>query len=428
MDRTVSHAHGLRGTLLLPADKSIAHRAALFAAVADGTSVIRNFPTSADPLSTLACLKQLGIRVDESQLGEIVVAGRGRYGLRPSEVPIDCGNSGTTMRLLAGILAGAGISATLVGDASLSQRPMDRIASPLRRMGAGIVLQDGHAPMEVLSGGPLRGITYTLPVPSAQVKSCVLLAGLYATGTTTVIEPVPSRNHTERMLKLPVAEKGGARHITAGPGLPISPFNMALPADFSASAFFLVAGSVVPGASLHMPRVGLNPTRSALLDVLREMGADICVSARTDVDGEPAADLDVRYRHLRGVTIGGGVIANLIDEVPALAVAAACAAGRTAVTGARELRIKECDRIHAIVTNLRALGADVEEYGDGFAIEGGGQLTGAAVDSFMDHRIAMAMGIAGLVASGQTTISRAEVAEVSFPDFWGVLDRITVSG
>ncbi len=426
MYRAVTHAASLSGTLLLPADKSIAHRAALLAAIADGTSVITNFPDAADPRSTLACLRQLGVRIVEDRPGEIAIVGQGLHGLAAPTSAIDCGNSGTTMRLLTGILAGHGLRATLVGDTSLSQRPMGRIAEPLRTMGATIELRSGHAPVDIFPNQPLRGITYTLPVPSAQVKSSILLAGLYASGTTTVIEPVPSRDHTERMLGLPIFELDDGRHIAAHPAHPIAPITMALPRDFSAAAFFLVAGSITGGGPLRMPGVGLNPTRSALLAVLREMGADIRVTARASIGGEPIGDLEVHPATLKGISLGGDIIPNLIDEVPVFAIAAACANGRTILTGAAELRVKECDRIHATVTNLRAFGVDIKEYDDGFAIQGGSPLVGARVDSFTDHRIAMAMGVAGLVASGQTVITRPEVAMVSFPHFWDTLDSIAI--
>ena len=425
MNRTVHKAAALRGTLLLPADKSIAHRSALFAAIAEGCSHITNFPASADPRSTLACLRQLGVAIREARPGAVTIDGRGRRGLRVPSAPLDCGNSGTTMRLLSGVLAGHALRATLIGDESLMRRPMGRIADPLRSMGARIDLTDGHAPIRIRHDTPLRGITYTLPVPSAQVKSCVLLAGLYARGTTCIIEPLPSRDHTERMLHLPVTRIGGAHHITATAAHPAKPFSMVLPRDFSAASFFLVAGSIIPGGPLLLPGVGVNPTRSALLTVLQRMGADIRVNRRAMAGDEPVADLEVRPARLQSVTLDHSVMGNLIDEVPVLAVAAACARGRTTIRGAQELRVKECDRIHATVTNLRALGAAVEEYEDGFAIEGGRPLVGTRVDSFQDHRIAMAAAIAGLTAEGQTTIARAEVASVSFPGFWDALTQVT---
>ncbi len=426
MDQKVTFAQGLSGTVLLPADKSVAHRSALFAAIADGTSRITNFPLAADPRSTLSCIRQLGIHVTENRPGEIVIEGQGREGLSTPEHPLDCRNSGTTMRLLSGIVAGAGLRASLIGDASLSVRPMQRIANPLRQMGASIALSDDHAPIHIRPQNPLSAITYPLPIPSAQVKSCVLLAGLFAQHTTEVIETVQSRDHTERMLGLKVKQQGAARHIYACASDPVPCQTLSLPRDFSAAAFFLVAGSVVSEGVLYLPSVGINPTRSALVDVLRGMGANISVGPMHQTGPEPIADLTVRPAELQGITLSGALIPSLIDELPVLAVAAACARGRTTVTGAAELRHKECDRIRATVTNLRTLGADVHELEDGFVVEGGMPLQGAPTDSLGDHRIAMAMGIAALVARGTTTVRHAEVADVSFPGFWDALRRIAI--
>lgn len=419
---TLRPATSLLGVIPLPPDKSIAHRAALLAALAEGPSQIVHYPTSADPQSTLACLRQLGVAIEDRD-GILHVQGRGLHGLMAPEAPLDCGNSGTTMRLLAGILAGQPFDTVLTGDTSLSRRPMARVAAPLRQMGAVVDLTDGHAPMTIRGGRPLQGITYRLPVPSAQVKSCVLLAGLYARGETTVIETMPSRDHTERMLGLDVFEAGLERHLTVQGGRRIPGQTWSVPRDFSAAAFFLVAGSVVPNASLQLPGVGLNPSRSALLDVLRAMGAHISVQHERTFGGEPIADLAVQTAVLHGVSVGGAVIANLIDELPALAVAAACAEGRTDIRDAAELRVKETDRLAALATNLRALGAQVTEHPDGLSIEGGRPLTGAVVESYDDHRIAMAMGVASLVARGETVLHNPGCAAVSFPDFWQVLAK-----
>lgn len=413
----------LAGEVELPADKSIAHRAALLAALGDGTSRIVNYPASADPQSTLSVLRQLGVVIEERD-ELLYVEGRGLDGLREAGEPLDCGNAGTLMRLVTGILAGQAFDSVLVGDASLSVRPMGRITKPLAEMGARITLTDGHAPLHVTGGQQLRGITYRLPVPSAQVKSCVLLAGLFAEGETTVIEAVPSRDHTERMLGLDVFEVEGTRHITVQGGQRIPARTWAVPRDFSAAAFFLVAGSIVPEGELYLPGVGLNPSRSALLDVLRAMGADVTVTNEREHGGEPIADLTVRPARLQGVTVRGDVIANLIDEIPVLAVAAACAEGRTEIRDAAELRVKETDRIAATVHNLQALGVDVEAFEDGFAVNGGRPLRGATVESFDDHRMAMAMGVASLVAEGETTIVDPDCARISFPDFWTVLEGV----
>ena len=424
MIRRVSPARSLLGVVELPPDKSIAHRAALLAALADGTSRLVNYSPAADPQSTLACLRQLGVPIYEDEHGILIVEGRGLEGLQAPDRPLDCGNSGTTMRLLAGILAGQPFDSTLVGDASLSRRPMERIATPLRQMGAELTLTDGHAPIHIRGGRTLQSITYRLPVPSAQVKSCVLLAGLFAEGETTVIETVPSRDHTERMLGLSVVEMNGARYLTVRGGMRIPARTWTIPRDFSAAAFFLVAGTIVPDSEIRLPGVGLNPSRAALLDVLRAMGADITVENERSYGGEPIADLTVRSSTLHGVQVGGTLIPNLIDEIPVLAVAAACATGRTEVRDAAELRVKETDRIAAMAENLQALGAHVEVFDDGLAIEGDHRLRGTTVRSFGDHRIAMAMGVAGLVAEGETLIEGAECARISFPGFWEVLDRL----
>ena len=428
MDQVSIKATRLEGEVLLPPDKSIAHRLAILGAIADGNSFIRNYPVSADPQSTLSCLRRLGVRITTTTPGEICIHGRGMYGLRRARAPLDCGNSGTTMRLLAGMLAGQFFPTTLIGDASLGLRPMRRIASPLREMGATVSLQDGHAPIDMGASTGLSGITYTLPVPSAQVKSCVLVAGLYAHGETTVVETTRSRDHTERMLGLDVAEAGGRRRICVRAVNRIAPFDTTIPRDFSAAAFFLVAGSIVSGGAISLPGVGLNPTRTALLEVLTEMGAAIEVKNRRTDGVEPLADLVVRPSRLKAISIRGALISNLIDEIPILAVAALCAEGRTEVRDASELRIKECDRIDATVRNLQALGGEVEEFSDGFAVVGRRPLAGTSVDSFDDHRIAMAMGVAGLVSQGTTTVHRASAARISFPGFWQALRGLTPEG
>ena len=438
MTVTVHPAAALSGAPALPADKSVSHRAALFAAVADGESEIVGFSDAADPHSTLACLRGLGVEIEERPdvLGpdgtpSLFVHGKGLEGLEAPSRPLDCGNSGTTMRLLAGLLAGRPFRATLVGDASLSPRPMGRIATPLGRMGARVEMTDGHAPLTVHGGG-LEGVTYRLPVASAQVKSAVLLAGLSASGTTTVVEPVPTRDHTERMLELDVLEVGGERHVSVDGGHRVRARQWVVPRDVSAAAFFLVAGSVHEAALVQLRGVGLNPTRSGVLDVLRAMGAPIRVENERERGGEPLGDLTVEASGgLEAVEIGGAIVPNLIDEIPVLAVAAACASGRTVIRDAEELRVKETDRIEATAAVLRAMGADVEERPDGLVIEGGRGLRGAEVDARHDHRIAMAAAVAALVADGPTTIHGAEAAAVSFPGFWDALEGLaegTVEG
>ena len=431
MTVTVHPAAALAGSPQLPADKSVSHRAAIFAAIADGESEIVGFSDAADPQSTLACLRALGVEIESRNdvLGpdgtpSLFVRGRGLDGLRRPDGPLDCGNSGTTMRLLAGLLAGRPFPSALTGDASLSVRPMGRIADPLRQMGAAIELTDGHAPV-VIRGGALSGVTYRLPVASAQVKSAVLLAGLSASGTTTVVEPVATRDHTERMLEFDVLDVGDERHVSVEGGMRVRARQWVVPRDISAAAFFLVAGSIAQAATVQLSGVGLNPTRSGVLDVLRAMGADIRVSNERERAGEPLADLRVEAPDgLEGVEIGGDLIPNLIDEIPVLAVAAACASGRTVIRDAAELRVKETDRIEATAAFLRAMGADVEERPDGLVIEGGRPLHGAEVDARDDHRIAMAAAVAALAASGPTTIHGAEAAAVSFPEFWNALESV----
>jgi 3-phosphoshikimate 1-carboxyvinyltransferase len=421
--RILRKSRGLVGTVLLPADKSIAHRAALFSALSIGTSHIVGYPTSEDPKSTLSCLRQLGIQIASDEVG-LSVVGKGLNGLVSPENALDCGNSGTTMRLLSGILAGQSFSSVLKGDYSLSSRPMGRIIDPLRMMGALIESNGGRAPLRIEGSQNLRAVEYELPVASAQVKSCVLLAGLFSKGITTVIENTPTRDHTERMLGLSSVTIGSKKYISVQGGQQKPAQMWSIPGDFSAAAFFLVAGSIVPNSALHLPRVGLNPTRTGLIDILRAMGADISIRNERIVAGEPIADLDVRSSELTGITIGGEIIANIIDEIPILAVAASVAAGETIIQDAAELRFKETDRISAMMNGLTTLGARIEEREDGLVISGGSSLTGGTVESFNDHRIAMAMGVAGLMASGDVRVEGANAAAVSFPTFWDVLQEL----
>ncbi len=426
MDKVVKPTDSLLGEVTLPADKSIAIRSALMAALSDGTSRIVNYPDSADPQSALSCLRQLGVSIEADEDGILVVEGVGLTGLKAPSEPVDCGNSGTTMRLISGILAGQSFDCVLTGDESLNSRPMKRIADPLAAMGASLTLTEGLPPIHIKGNQPLKGISYKLPMASAQVKSCVLLAGLYAEGETTVIESKPSRDHTERMLGLDSVEMNNLRHISVIEGHRIPPATFAVPKDFSAAAFFLVAGAIVPHTEIKINSVGINASRSALLDVLRAMGANIVTENERTRAGEPIADLTVRSSILRGVKVQGDVIPILIDEIPVLAVAAAFAQGRTEIRDAKELRVKETDRIDAMVKNLRLLGAEVEEFEDGLAITGGKPLKGASVESYDDHRIAMAMGVAGLRAEGETHIIDADCASISFPGFWDELQKLVV--
>ena len=419
----VSRAHCFGGEISVPGDKSISHRAVMLAALADGTSKIEGFLPSEDCLATLGAMKSLGVTVDvldETDLGpsSLLVHGCGMVTVEP-EHAIDCGNSGTTMRLLSGILAGQDFTSRLIGDDSLSKRPMNRVIKPLSGMGAAIQAEGegGSAPL-VIHGGALNGTTYELPVASAQVKSAILLAGLFAEGMTTVIQPVETRDHTERMLDLfNVRTSTDGKAISIMGGQQLQPCDFVVPGDISSAAFWLAAAAVSPGAHLRIQNVGLNPTRSGILDVLERMGADINSVASIDGRGERIGEITVSGGELTGIEISGDLVANIIDELPILAVTAALAGGTTVIRDAGELRVKETDRIAAVAKNLQAMGAQIEEFDDGMTIYGGRLLHGAAIDSYGDHRIAMAFAIAGLFADGETIIRDAECIAVSYPGF-----------
>ncbi len=422
--RTISPARRLRGTISVPGDKSVSHRAAMLNALASGEAAVHNFLPGDDCMSTLAVLRQLG--ADWSLDGATLrVRGAGLRGLREADGVLDCGNSGTTMRLMCGVLAGYDVHSVLTGDASLRTRPMARVAEPLRQMGARIDGRDGGrlAPVSV-RGGALRGIRYAMPVASAQVKSAVLLAGLYAEGETIVEEPAPARDHTERMLAAMgahVRREGAA--VSIRPAAALSPLSMRVPNDISAAAFWIVAGLAHPDAEITLTGVGINPTRTGLIDALRAMGGDISTGEERTVGGEPVADIVVRSSRLEGVVVAGDTVARMIDEAPALAVAAARAAGTTEVRDAGELRVKESDRIATTASQLQALGVRVEERDNGMAIEGGA-IGGGAVRSFGDHRLAMALAVAALCGTGDVRIDGAEAVSVSYPAFWDDLERL----
>lgn len=407
----------LHGSVRVPGDKSVSHRALMLAAIAVGESRIRGFLEGEDTRATAAVLAQLGVRIDTPSAGERVVRGVGLHGLRSTAQPLDCGNAGTGMRLLAGLLAGQAFDSTLVGDASLSKRPMRRVTEPLARMGARIDTRDGLPPLTVHGGQPLRGIRYELPVASAQVKSALLLAGLYAEGETEIVEPHPTRDYTERMLAAfgwPIAFAPGWAKLEGGHALHAA--DVEVPADFSSAAFFLVAASIVPGSALRLPAVGLNPRRTGLLQALQLMGADIAIENEREAGGEPVGDLVVRHAPLHGVELPEALVPDMIDEFPALFIAAAVAGGRTTIRGAAELRVKESDRIATMASGLRTLGAVVEETPDGAVIHGG-QLGGGAVESHLDHRIAMSFAVAGLVAAAPVRIHDCAHVATSFPGF-----------
>ncbi len=416
----------LRGRAALPGDKSISHRAILLNMLAGGAARVANFLPAGDCRASLRVAGALGAEVEVLSPTELRVHGRGMALLEPDDV-LDCGRSGTTMRLLAGILAGQPFAAVLSGDAQLRRRPMARVAGPLRLMGAMVLGRDGgRLPPLAVQGGALRGIEYDLPVASAQVKSALLLAGLYAQGATTLHVPGPARDHTERMLRAMGAEVAtragdGGHTLHVGPTAALAPLDLAVPGDFSSAAFLLVAATLVPGSEVVLEGVGINPTRTGLLDLLRAMGAEIEVLDEGSAGGEPVADLSIRSAGLRGVEAGGDLVVRAIDELPILAVAATQARGETLVRDAAELRVKETDRVATTVGELRRLGAAIEARPDGFLVQGPTRLRAAAVDSHGDHRLAMALVVAGLVAEGETVVHDCGCIPDSFPGFEALL-------
>jgi 3-phosphoshikimate 1-carboxyvinyltransferase len=417
LDWQSSAGRALQGSLRVPGDKSVSHRSLMLAALAEGRSHVRGFLEGEDTRATAAVLAQLGVRIETPADGERLIHGVGLHGLRGTSAQLDCGNAGTGMRLLAGLLAGQAFDSTLVGDESLSKRPMRRVTDPLARMGARIDSQDGLPPLHVRGGNALQGIAYTLPVASAQVKSALLLAGLYAQGETEVIEPHPTRDYTERMLAAfgwPIDFAPGRARLSGGHRLKAT--DVDVPADFSSAAFFLVAASVVPGSQLHLQAVGLNPRRTGLLQALRLMGADIRIENERESGGEPVGDIVVSHAPLHGVELPEALVPDMIDEFPALFVAAAVAQGSTVIRGAAELRVKESDRLASMATGLRALGITVDETPDGATIVGG-TLNGGSIDSHGDHRIAMSFAIAGLVAREPVLIADCRNVATSFPGF-----------
>jgi len=420
----------LSGTVPLPGDKSISHRYAMLAAIAEGESVIRHFAASQDCHSTLKCLSALGVKIVESG-DTVTVQGRGLRGLRAPEKQLDAENSGTTIRLLSGILAGCDFTCSITGDASLSNRPMGRIIQPLRQMGARIESRERDLPPLVISGGSLKGIRYSLPVASAQVKSCVLLAGLYAAGTTAIEEIVPTRDHTEIALReFGASVRVSGNWIEVDPEPRLRAQHLTVPGDLSGAAFFLAAAAMVPDSDLTIPGVSLNGRRRELLNYLERAGMDIWVENETSEAGEVRGTLRARYSPVflekKMPEIKGAETAALIDEIPALAVLGSQTDGGLEISDAGELRVKESDRISSVATNLRAMGVDVTEKPDGLIISGGRKLRGADIVTRKDHRIAMAFAVAGLLADGETRIHDAECANVSFPDFWDILKTVTL--
>lgn len=414
----VTPGQALHGEIEVPGDKSVSHRAVMFAALADGVSNIEGFLEGEDTRATAAIFSQLGVRIETPSPSQRIVHGVGVDGLRAPAGPLDCGNAGTGMRLLAGLLSAQNFDSVLVGDESLSKRPMRRIMDPLAKMGARIDSEPGCVPPLRIHGGQLiRGMDYTLEVASAQVKSAVLLAGLYAEGETVVREPHPTRDYTERMLSaFGVDIEFSPGHARLRGGQRLRATDIAVPADFSSAAFFIVAASIVPGSQLRLRAVGLNPRRTGLLIALRAMGADITEENRSEHGGEPVADLVVRHAPLHGIEVPVEIVPDMIDEFPALFVAAACATGNTVVRGAAELRVKESDRLASMAAGLRVLGIRVDETPDGATVLGG-QIGSGAVDSHGDHRIAMAFSVAAQAASGKIEISDVANVATSFPNY-----------
>lgn len=421
-----SKINGLHGEVTIPGDKSISHRSVMFGSIAKGTTEIHNFLEGADCLSTIGCFRRMGIEI-ENKNGTVIVHGKGMHGLTAPSGTLDCGNSGTTTRLISGILAPQNFDVTLTGDESIQKRPMKRIIEPLSMMGADIKSIRGNdcAPLKIC-GMPLAGIHYTSKVASAQVKSAILLAGLYADGLTTVTEPQVSRNHTELMLKFFGAElESKETSVTIWPATELFGNRIDVPGDISSSVYFVAAGLILPNSEVLIKNVGINPTRAGLIKVCEAMGADLTLLNENHGNAEPTADLLVRTSSLKACTIEGDIIPTLIDELPTIAMMACFAEGTTVIRDAAELKVKESNRIAIMVENLRAMGADVEETEDGMIIHGGKPLHGAVIDSHKDHRIAMTFAVAALAAEGETEIHDADCVNISYPAFYEELERLT---
>lgn len=431
-ERTITKpTHGLKGEITIPGDKSISHRSVMFGAIANGTTEVTGFLQGADCLSTIGCFRSLGIEIENTP-EKILIHGKGLHGLRAPSEALDTGNSGTTTRLISGILSGQPFTSVLSGDTSLNTRPMARIMDPLNKMGAHITSIHGNncAPLKI-EPGTLHGMHHYSKVASAQVKSAILLAGLYADSETSVTEPVLSRNHTELMLSGFGAEVSASTENDGQATARILPCTelygqkIIVPGDISSAAYFIAAGLLVPGSELLIKNVGINPTRAGILHVCKEMGADITYLNQKSASGEPTADLLVRYSELKGTVVGGNIIPTLIDEIPMIAVMAAFADGTTVIKDAAELKVKETNRIDTVTENLRAMGAKITPTDDGMIIEGTGSLNGASINSYLDHRIAMAFAIAGLAADGETIIRDSQCVDVSYPAFFETVNTLS---
>lgn len=421
----LTRTKGLHGTISIPGDKSISHRSVMFGAIADGTTTIRNFLMGADCLATIDCFRSMGINIEVTD-EMVTVHGKGLHGLTKPDKILDVGNSGTTTRLISGILAGQDFDVTLSGDASLNSRPMKRIMTPLNAMGADItsINNNGCAPL-LIRGSKIKAFHYDSPVASAQVKSAVLLAGLYGDGPTSVTEPAVSRNHTELMLRSFGADvQCEGKTATIYPPKKLTGQDIVVPGDISSAAYFIVAGLITPDSEITMKHVGINPTRDGLIKVCEAMGADITLSNVNDSGGEPTADITVRTSNLHGTEIGGEIIPTLIDEIPVIALLACFAESETVIKNAEELKVKESNRIDLMVNNLKRMGADAVATDDGMIIHGGKTLTGISLNCKYDHRIAMTFSIAGINADGEMDIEDAECVDVSYPDFYETLEKL----
>ena len=416
----------LKGTIKMPGDKSISHRAIILGAISEGDLQVKGFLNSEDCLGTINIFQKMGIKIEKGIQGDLLITGKGLRGLSKPESSLNAGNSGTTMRLICGLLAGQNFTSTITGDKSLSKRPMERIILPLKEMGAKIDAREGNFSPLIIKGGRLKGINYVSKIASAQVKSCLLLAGLYAKGETRVTEPVKSRDHTERMLEYLGADiRVDGLTVTIKGATNLNAKSISVPGDISSATFFIIGALLLKDSELLIKDVGLNPTRTGALKVLDSMGADIIIENERLRCNEPVGDIIVKSSNLKGVKITGELIPSLIDELPALAVAATQAEGVTEISGARELRVKETDRIKAISSQLALLGATIEEKEDGMIIYGETKLKGTEVNSFGDHRMAMSLAIAGLIADGATKIKDTECINTSFPQFIQILEKIT---
>ena len=423
MDTVLKSKNGIKGTFTVPGDKSISHRSVMLSSLAEGTSHISGFLTGEDCLSTVSCFKKMGVEI-EIDGTNVTVHGKGLNGLTKPTETLDVGNSGTTLRLMTGILVAQKFESHITGDSSIQKRPMDRVNAPLSLMGASIKGCGGeklYAPLTV-EGKNLKAIEYTLPVASAQVKSAIILAGLYADGETTIIEPEATRDHTEIMLNYLGADiKKDGNKITVKPVKELYAKDITVPGDISSAAYFMAAGAACPSSDVTITNVGINPTRTGIITVLENMGADISILNERTVCGEKVADINVKTSKLKGTVVEGDIIPKLIDEIPVIAVIACFADGKTVIKDAQELKVKESNRIKTVVGELKKFGADIEETDDGMIINGGKTLKGTVVESHNDHRIAMSMAIAALMAEGETTIKNSEWVDISFPKYFDIL-------